>query len=399
MAGRKLDDWIESFMKYTENTEPPDLYRRWTAISSIAAALKRKCYLQWGLMGNIYPNMYIVLVGPSGARKTTAMKNGAEFLEAARIKFASDSVTREALIGELEGTLDSDISSDGSPMSMHSSLTVISPELTVFLGTQNPELLAMLADWFDCANLWRYKTKTSGENEVVGVWVNILGATTPHLIRTSLPPDAIGGGLASRIIFVYAETKGKLVPYPFPDSGTNKLRSDLIHDFELILGLKGEFNFTSQFRDRYVSWYIEQEQGTRFDRNPNFEGYVSRRPLHLIKLCMIVSASMGNKMTLDAEVFDKALSYLNEVEVPMQRTFQGLGSGKNTELVERIMSLFAHRKVLSRQDLYAHFRADIDNKAHLDEMVELLIDIKFIKARVRTKKEDPHVYEYCYKQD
>jgi len=32
-----LPDWIDAFMLYTENTEPPVLYRKWTAISVIAA--------------------------------------------------------------------------------------------------------------------------------------------------------------------------------------------------------------------------------------------------------------------------------------------------------------------------------------------------------------------------
>ena len=93
MAARKAGDWIESFLKLTENTEPPKLYRKWTAISTLASAMRRKCALNWGNVGNFYPNMYIILVGPSGARKTTAMRLGEWYLDQTGIFKSSDSIS------------------------------------------------------------------------------------------------------------------------------------------------------------------------------------------------------------------------------------------------------------------------------------------------------------------
>ncbi len=43
---RQLDDWLSSYLDYTENTEPPKSYNTWVAISTIAAVLKRKCYIK-----------------------------------------------------------------------------------------------------------------------------------------------------------------------------------------------------------------------------------------------------------------------------------------------------------------------------------------------------------------
>ena len=69
---RLVPDWIESYLEATDNTEPPILYRTWTAVSVIAAVLQRKVFLEWHT--RIFPNMYIVLVGPPGrCRKGTAM--------------------------------------------------------------------------------------------------------------------------------------------------------------------------------------------------------------------------------------------------------------------------------------------------------------------------------------
>ena len=73
---RESKDWINTYLAYTDNTEPPHLYKEWVAVSVIASALQRKVFLEWGPM-TFYPNMYIILCGPSGkARKSTAMGPG-----------------------------------------------------------------------------------------------------------------------------------------------------------------------------------------------------------------------------------------------------------------------------------------------------------------------------------
>ena len=63
MKDRILDSWIDNYLIYTDNSEPPRMFRLWSAISVIAAVLQRKCKLPWGTL-TFYPNLYTVLVGP-----------------------------------------------------------------------------------------------------------------------------------------------------------------------------------------------------------------------------------------------------------------------------------------------------------------------------------------------
>ena len=63
---------------------------------------------------------------------------------------------------------------------------------------------------------WKYQTKGAGTSDYIdNVWVNILGGTTPGLLQSTIPVDAIGSGLTSRMVFVYADKKGKVIPTPF----------------------------------------------------------------------------------------------------------------------------------------------------------------------------------------
>lgn len=350
-------------MQLTENTEAPYIYRKWVAISVLGAALRRKCYLNWGNVGNLYPNMYIVLVGPSGARKTTAMRLGEFFINKTGIFTSSEAITKEALVLELEASLDED--------TLQSSVTVFSEELTVFLGYDNSEMMSYLCSWYDCKDLWKYKTKNRGENEILGVWVNILGATTPSSLRKNLPMDAIGGGLASRIIFVYAKRKARPIAFPFDDPKKEKLREKLLSDYFLIAGLKGSFKFTDTFAAGYKIWYEAQEEDDPFMFDKNFDGYSSRRPGHLLKLCMILSASRDQKMLIDGEILKRAIATLEEVEKDMKKVFSGIGLSDTSDLQFQILNYIESKGRVYKKDLFNAFHMDLAGPQQLDAFLDM----------------------------
>jgi len=380
---RKVGDWIEGFLRFTENSEPPTTFRRWVAVSVIAAALQRKTVLRWGYL-NFYPNMYIVIVGPSGkTRKGTAMTPGYNLLRDMGIKVAAEAITREALIRELRKASDTTIGKDNRPI-LHSSLTIYSQELTVFLGYKNMQLISDLTDWYDCRDRWTYRTKNMGTDEIIGVWVNLIGATTPELIQSSLPRDAIGGGLTSRIIFIYEENKEKIVPTPFLTSEQVSLYSDLLEDLQNIYLMTGDFKVTEDFIDRWVDWYTQHNREGMFGNTKELQGYVERRPNHLLKLSMILSASRSSDMLITRGDFEKALSMLEEVERNMPKVFAGVGQSPMSEVMNNMMQYIAIRKEVALDEMLEYFYRDVGDKDTLMRIVNTLEMMRYIVV-VRTK--------------
>jgi len=371
---RGLTNWISSYELFTDNSEPPLLYRTWSAVSCIAAALQRKCCLPWGSL-TFYPNFYIVLVGPPAARKGTAMSPAEDFLDGLQIKMASEAITREALIRELHEANDNIIDNASGEVSYHSSLTVFSPELTVFLGYNNPQLLSDLTDWFDCRKRWTYRTKTQGTDEIFGVFLNLFGATTPDLIRATMPLDAIGGGLTSRMVFVYEENKGKIVPAPFFSPSELALRDKLMADLEKIHLLRGEFRPTEEFLEFWVDWYTKQGD-VRPMPDKKFDGYVERRPMHLIKLSMIMNASRTDSMILECIDLENALALLERTEVKMARTFAGVGANNTGGILAQVMAEIGKRKNITFGELLNIFYQDVDKRT-LEAMLETLESMRF----------------------
>lgn len=338
MGTRMLPDWIDSFMEYTERDEPPTIYKKWTAISVIAAALQRKCVLNWGRI-TMFPNMYIILVGPSGCRKGTAMGPGMSFLRRLGVKLAAEAITREALIRELKESNDSTVSITNGETQIisHSSLTIFSQELTVFLGYDNQNLMSDLTDWYDCRDRWTYRTKNMGTDDIQGVWVNLFGATTPELLQVAMPRTAIGGGLTSRCIFIYADRKGKIDPAPFITEEQNVLEKLLAIDIEAINSMMGQYTFNQAYLDKWIEWYTAQEYNPPF-QDERFSGYFERRPTHVLKLSLIMNASRGGDLKLTLEDLNRAIATLEEAEVKMPHVFAGVGKNPLAEVMARILT-------------------------------------------------------------
>lgn len=367
-------------MEYTFNSEPPELFHTWTAISTVAAALQRKCVMNWGKI-RFYPNMYIVLVAPSGkARKNTAINYGKDFLSRLGIKMAAESITREALVREILNSYDTILDDATGEMTFHSSLTIYAPELAVFLGYNQSQLMMDLTDWYDCGHgpegKWTYRTKTQGVDEITGVWVNLFGGTTPELLRSSLSLDAVGCGLTSRIVFVYESDKGKSCPAPFLSKREQLLEEDLYYDLERIRLLKGQFKPSEDFIDLWIEWYVAQE-GRKIFESPHLAPYCERRPVHIMKLATILNACRTDSMTVTSFDLRRAISLLERTEINMPRTFSGLGKSPHAEVLSKVMNEIGMAGEISLSELQRKFYHDADSRV-LDLIIETLRSMGFI---------------------
>lgn len=372
---RQLDDWIDAYLDYTSNSEPPEMFHLWTAVSCIAACLKRKCWLEWGMLTH-YPNMYIVLVAPSGrARKGTAMDIGYNFLTELNIRLSAEATTRESLIRYLKQSSDTHIDQETGRQSLHSSLTIWSQELTVFLGYNNSQLMSDLTDWYDCKKRWHYSTKDrSLSDDLVNIWVNLYGATTPPLIQTALPQDAIGGGLTSRVIFVFEENKRCTVAVPELSDKQMALHPKLLHDLEMIHLLSGQFVYDSKFRDAYCEWYEKEDKNPPF-KDGRLAGYNERRANHLKKLCIIMSASRSQSKVLTLVDFIRAKTILEETEKNMPKVFGGVGKSQIAPIINKIIYMLVQQERIAYEDLATHFWNDVDI-AGLDKAIQAIEAMK-----------------------
>ncbi len=401
---RLLNDWLSGYIEFGENTEPPLSYHTWVGLSILSSSLQRKVYMHWS-HSKIYPNQYIVLVGPSGtARKGDAMGLGRPFMEHIGLPIASQSITREALIRVMGEGMTSYLDRDGK-LRYQAPITIVSAELTVFVGQKNLKLLGDLTDLYDSQDSWTYETKhgyegKKGSNQtkdsISGVCVNILGATAPDWIPTILPKEAVGGGWTSRVIFVVERGKGKIIANPNLTPPDEVLRDKLNKDLEQIHLITGEYLFDDEALDLYVHWYNNQEQKAKKGIFPitdgRFGGYLARRATHIKKVGMCLSASRGEDLLINARDFRRALNLLELAESKMAMAFKGMGISDIAEVTDKFLTYMIARQECKRSEVVRYMYGDIDSWT-LEKVEKLLMQMKVLQVKF-LPNEDDAIYTY-----
>ena len=393
---RSLSDWISYYLEYTSNTEAPTSYHYWTAMSLIAGALQRKCHIKWG-HARIYPNMYIILVGPSGrTRKGVAMDIGKSMFEKLGLTITADSLSKEQMIAVMQGAHKTYIDELGHTKG-HCSIMTFSKELSVLLGQRDIGLLADLTDWYDSTDVWRYETKGKGTFKINGMCYNLLGATAPDWIKSMLPAEAIGGGFTARIIFVVEDKKGKTVELPTHGEDREKLRILLELDLKRIADMAGEFIFTKDALEAYADWYRGQdadaEKGFLAVEDPHFASYCERRATHIKKISMSLSASRSSDMSITVEDFNRAKNLLEKTERKMPLVFGGVGNSFLSDVTNKILIYLVAKGSATKQELLSHFYRDIGTLRTFSEIIEILTSMRAIEVVIdKSRKESYYKY-------
>lgn len=368
---RQLSNWLQYYMKVTQRSESPEIYHLWSGLTAISSALQRKCYCNWGaLRGYVYPNLFVALVGPPGGRKGTAMKVAKQMVQKLEISMGADSLgSTQALYQSLIESENSYVDHLGMTRK-HKSLSIWAEEFQVFLNDRDQMLLGSLTDLFDCADSWKYKTLTRKTEDISNCFITIIGAITPSLLQSKLSQDAVGGGLISRIIFVVGQGPKQRVALQYFTEEEEAIHKMLENDLQEIANMSGQFTLSKEFLKAYVRWY-EQDYDESGVPSERFLGYNHRRPLHLNKVCMLVSAAASDQMIITEDHFEEALAIMQATETEMPNAFYGLGLSSQANVYAKILSFIETRESFDWTELVRHFHLDVDNISQLRGYVEM----------------------------
>lgn len=402
MSTRELGDWLEAYLEYTTSSEPPTSYHQWCGLAVIAGALQRRVYLQQGLERTIYPNLYVILVGPSGrTRKGVALGIAKDLLaKVSTVSIAPESSSgREALILAMKRATSTFTDPTDGQIKYHCALSAFSEELSVFLGQGDIKFLANLTDWYDSKDDWAYETIGRGRDAIQGVCFNMVGGTAPEWIQSMLPREAIGGGYTARVIFIVEEWKKKISPDHTLTTREHELIAALEDDLNRINLLSGAFNYEPDAKQAYMNWYISEDKKMRSGYMPvedsRFAAYCERRTTHIRKVMMLLSASRGDSLRIEVQDFDRALSMMLDAEGKMHKTFGGLGSARNSDSTEKVMEYIKLLGITTRKALLAKFYRDVDSQT-LKGIEETMSQLGVVSIKL-LPKEGEKVYTWINK--
>lgn len=358
-------------MNYASFTEAPKRMHFFSGASAIAGALRRKVWIeqyafQW------YPNLFILLVAPPAvvSKSTTADMAIKLLRKVPGIKFGPDAITWQALVTAFAQSAEQFQLPDGS-FHVMSAITSCATELGNLLDPRDRQLVTNLITLYDARELFEKVTKMSGNDVVENAWFNLIACTTPSWIQENVPEGMIGGGLSSRILYVYAEKKEKLVPWPAdavpPDLPATTLA--LIQDLERISMLAGPFNVLPEAKEWNKIWYMKQHNGGSHLSEDRFGGYTARKQTHICKLSMIISASSRDDLTITAQDMQTSHDMITDLEAEMPKVFRLVGKSPESAQAERFIEFIRRRMTVPYDEAYRYLHAFFSDPKQIDGVI------------------------------
>lgn len=372
--------FIRNYLEYTSDSEMPACFNRWSAISAVGAILERNVWIEFGHT-DIYANMFCMLIGSSGTRKSTAIKLMKRTMLSAGYKtIAADKTTKEKFLLDFmgEGDADSDLDPRGDilnqnlfgeslPADRVSPMWVASDEGNEFFGLSNMEFLSTLGSFWDWNEPpFKSRIKNGMSVEIPNPTLSILAGNTPTSFSIAFPPEILGQGFFSRLLLIYGEPNGKKIAFPTPP---DKKATEEIKNFlqSIKYQSNGLYDYTPTAKNLLKSIYLLPHTLN----DVRFESYFNRRFTHLLKLCLVIACCKLEKVINEATVIE-ANTYLSYVEGLMPKALGEFGKSKNSDVTHKVLSFIESNDGVSLKDILKVVSSDLDKSSDLGDILRKL---------------------------
>lgn len=379
--------WLDTYIDYTQFQEAPLKYHIWTGLSTIASIVRRNVWLPRGYF-NIYPNLYIAIVGPTGITKTTAADMGIAFVESFKdLELMKEKLTSFFVLEYFDKLTKS---------KGECCITIYAPEMKTFLGDLNKaELVALLTSFYGCPDTAAYRTKGSGIYQFKNICINLLVCSTPEWLTLGTTTDEIAGGFTGRFLYVFEDSTTRSSPFPEDLIAAKPeilvYKQDLKDDLEHIATIKGKFIITDQAKAEYIIWYKSRGDECRDER---MRGYFARKRDVIFKVAMLVSLAQDDSLVIDDDILKQTFKLLTELETNMVKAFAGVVDDPALKYKDMILTQIAVTpgQNLTRSQILRKNWNRFDGQI-LDRIIANLIDARVIKSEsVRRGRQMEVVY-------
>lgn len=394
-------DFIANFLEWSGESECPPEYLKWSAISLLAAACGNRIYThQW--IGhsrmNIYPNLYMILVGPSGNFKSFAMSRVRAILEKTnysdKLNLYAGHVTHAGLYEAMRAVINKKNRKTGETESteypFRKQFYLLNDELANDIGG------AEFADMFIKAITELYmlqpfddRTRSSGHIHIEDYSFNWFGATTIEWLIRAITRDVLVGGFLGRTIIINQGMVDKRIWRTKPPENYDTLFKSLAYRIDELMVMRGFIPKTKEAWEIERHWYLSRK--TPNESDPTMGAWMRQYTLS-IKLSLILCLSRYKEAIDDQDVADA--QEMTESIVKWQKSIlPSIEKGSNLNSGDRLLAWVRSRAQVKRAELskIAYDKYGI-HSAELEQLVRTWLDAKFIREQKRPRAQGGITY-------
>ncbi len=318
MTDRELVDLLPSgaLRQYVDywrpTTDAPAIYLVAGALMSVGTLLKSNVFVSFGGQP-IYPNLWMLLLGPSSIyRKTTCIEKARKTVMLAEKGelLLPEEFSREALVRHLSAQ------PSGLLTAREFGGTLASFSRDYMVGTKE-----LLADLYDSPPTY---SRIVGKEElnVEQPCLSMFAASQTNWFLEKVRPIDLQSGFLARVIYMPAFDRPATIaipPDPDPELGA-ALKESLLN----IMGVEGALAFAPGVKESYARWIVQHEDELfkmDADEAEKLSPFWTRLETSALKLAMILQVSSDQSLVLTQDTLDRALSLVSIVKANLKQLF------------------------------------------------------------------------------
>jgi len=376
-------------MHYTRHDESPQQFHKWTAYTILAAAVNRNIWMDRGYY-KLFPNLYVLFIGPSGVGKSSSSGIGIELLRETTLKvnIYKDFITPPALVEFMSrSSVSTEFQSGGKTVLTHKTpLLLYASELGNLLSIRSGirELTLLLTELFNKQGDHEDTTNKRGTIKIKKPNVTFLGCCFPEWIEEELVSISLRSGFLGRMLVVVGNIKRHRASKINLTPEDLALKKDLIHDLEIIGALYGELQWSPEAQVAWETWYNEQPIDMSTD-GMEIAGFGSRKAQFIQRLAILNAIGRSNNLLVTEDDLKTGITMVRYCENNIRTMGAASEEYKVIQKVRKNLTTFCKRVPKTEIDLSLIMRrvSKWANKRKLEEILEQLALEGFIDIRGR----------------
>jgi len=306
--------FVEAYTYAAGRSQVPPLFHLWSALSVLAAACADRVYFEKFAGKKMRPNLYVILIGPSGLGKGEAIDFAMEFVPKEKYERQINpwrgKVTGAAFAdalgkGRKDENGDTNFDPDDTPVAY-----LITPELSMSLGEGKiaDDFVKRMTELYTGGKYeYNEATRTHGETKFLAPVLNWLAGSTEDWLHESVSRSAIKSGFFGRAVPIMVsnyDLANRITNPSYPDDRAAAM--EWLHNrVEEITTLEGRFRLTNQASDVRDAWYQHRPVPADNDMLPS---WVREDDLAL-KIAMLLALSAGrDDLVISSATFTRAIT-------------------------------------------------------------------------------------------
>jgi hypothetical protein len=361
------ETWIDQFLYEVREAETPINYLYWGAIATISAIAAPLVSLNKGGLYNLRPNLYILLMGPSGLGKAfsiTTAKKLVSMIGGTRV--ISGRATIEGIVRDL-----SLVRSTPEGIGFKDARGFIAAGEFSASIHKNTQALDILTDLYDAHDnpKWKNTLKSSPIETLNKPCITLFSGANDDMFHSAIPEEHIRGGFVGRLLLPSANKKSK---YNSLTKVTHQVDFDgLAQHLMEMSKISGEFKYAPEASDYFDIWYSQfNEQATELQDKT---GFVNRMHDHILKVAMCISLSRKLDLVLEYDDIQEAVIRVQDLLKENKNVSMANGKSETAPPTKVFLREMTKAKgySLSRRDLLARTMGELDS-IELNKVVETL---------------------------